>query len=152
MSTVITTDSPLNAVQQDKLAAFLDAIIPASEEKGLPSAKELDLVAYLSEQAADFIPLLINGLDNLDDQFPNLIPAERHPVVEVLSKTQAELFNGLLFHALACYYQDDRVLEALGLGAGPPFPRGNEVVEGDMSLLDPVLKRPRLYRKVTGTS
>ena len=152
MSSVITSDSPLKTSQQDKLAALLDAIIPANEEKSLPSAKELDLIAYLSDQAADFIPILIHGLDDLDDQFAGLTPADRHPVVEELSKTQAALFNGLLFHALACYYQDDRVLEALGLGAGPPFPRGNEIVEGDMSLLDPVLKRPRLYRKVTGTS
>ena len=63
MSSVITTDSPLNAAQQDKLAALLDAIIPANEEKSLPSAKELDLTAYLSDQAADFTPLLIHGLD-----------------------------------------------------------------------------------------
>jgi hypothetical protein len=152
MSSVITTDSPLKTAEQDKLAALLDAIIPANEEKSLPSAKDLDLVAYLNEQAADFIPLLIHGLDDLDDQFARLTAADRHPVVEDLSKTQAALFNGLLFHALACYYQDDRVLEALGMAAGPPFPRGNEIVEGDMSLLDPVLKRPRLYRKVTGTS
>jgi hypothetical protein len=152
MSDIITTDNPLSEAQQDKLAAFLDAIIPADEEKGLKGANELDLVAYLSDQAADFIPLLIHGLDSFDDQFAQLNPAERHLVVEDFSKTQAELFNGLLFHAFACYYQDDGVLEAIGMAAGPPFPRGNEVVEGDMSLLDPVLKRPRLYRKITGTS
>jgi hypothetical protein len=151
MSNVITTDSPLSAQQQDKLSALLDAIIPANQQKSLPSAKDLELVAYLNEQAADFIPLLIQGLDDLDDHFAQLTPTARHPVVERLGKTQAELFNGLLFHAFACYYQDDHVLEALGLGAGPPFPRGNEVVEGDMSLLDPVLKQPRLYRKVNGT-
>jgi hypothetical protein len=151
MSNVITTDSPLDSQQQDKLSTLLDAIIPANEEKSLPSAKDLDLVAYLNEQAADFIPLLIQGLDDLDDQFAQLTATDRHPVVERLGETQPELFNGLLFHAFACYYQDDHVLEALGLGAGPPFPRGNEVLEGDLSLLDLVLKRPRLYRKVTGT-
>jgi hypothetical protein len=48
---------------------------------------------------------------------------------------------------MACYYRDDRVLTGIGSHAGPPFPRGNEVPEGDLSLLDSVQASSKSYRK-----
>ena len=47
---------------------------------------------------------------------------------------------------LQCYYQDDRVMQSLGMEPRPPFPEGFEVEQGDWSLLDPVRGRPKLYR------
>jgi len=46
------------------------------------------------------------------------------------------------------YYEDDRVLVAIGLRAGPAFPKGYEMAETDWSLLDPVKKRQPFYRDV----
>ena len=48
---------------------------------------------------------------------------------------------------LQCYYRDDRVMRSLGMEPRPPFPNGHEVEQGDWSLLDPVRKRPKLYRE-----
>ena len=47
---------------------------------------------------------------------------------------------------LQCYYRDDRVLLSLGLEARPPFPKGHTLEQGDLSLLDPVRARPKLWR------
>jgi len=143
---IITTDNPLTAAQQATLSGILSVLIPADERRGLQSANELDLVVYINEQSPEFVPALIQILETFDDQFAALAESERHQLVDEYSKSQSDLFNALLFHTFACYYQDDRVLEAIGMNADPPFPRGNEIESGDLSLLDPVLKRPRLYR------
>jgi hypothetical protein len=44
------------------------------------------------------------------------------------------------------YYQAPRVVEALGLEARPPHPKGYEVELGDLTLLDEVRRRGKLYR------
>ena len=143
---MITTDHPLSGSQQEILIGLLDVIIPASDDGRMPSAGEIDIMAYIETHAPEFVAALIPGLDSLGAAFAALPQAGRVPLVEAFSLEQAGLFGTLLFHVYACYYQENRVLEGLGIGAGAPFPRGNTVIPGDLSLLDPVLKRPRLYR------
>ena len=144
---VIATDHPLTASQQHTLAALLDTLLPASDDGSMPSAQELDLMGYLHESAADFIPVAVEIIGNFDAEFTDLALSDRVSVVEAFSKAQPELFEGLLFHTYNCYYQDDRVLVGIGMTAGPPFPGGNTIEEGDLSLLDPVVQVPRTYRK-----
>ena len=50
-------------------------------------------------------------------------------------------------HTVTCYYQDDRVLAAIGLEARPPFPKGYDVPAGDLSLLEPVRRRGSIVRE-----
>ena len=144
---IITTDSPLSDEQKDKLAGLLDVIIPPSEDGSLPSAAEMDVAAYVQTHVPELLPALVQVLDGLDANFAALERSERHSLVEELSKSQADVFGLILFNTFACYYQDDGVHKAIGMEAGPPFPRGNTVEPGDLSLLDPVLERPTLYRK-----
>ena len=144
---VIATDHPLNAAQQQTLAALLDTLLPASEDGNMPSAQTLDLVGYLDEKAEDFIPVLMTIVGHFGDGFSDASLSDRYPAVEAFSKAEPESFEGLLFHTYACYYQDDRVLKGIGMAAGPPFPGGNTIEEGDLSLLDPVVQVARTYRK-----
>ena len=44
------------------------------------------------------------------------------------------------------YYEQPSVLLALGLEPRPPHPLGHTLEPGDLSLLDPVRRRPKLYR------
>jgi hypothetical protein len=149
---IITTDKPLSDAQQRKLASLLDVIIPASDDGSMPSAAEMDLIGYLSARAPEFVPMIIQGLATLDElsaarDFTALARGERQALATELSKAEPNLFNALHGHILSCYYQDDRALEGLGLPPGPPFPRGNTIEPGDLSLLDPVRQRPKLYRE-----
>ncbi len=144
---VIATDHPLTASQQQTLAALLDTMLPASDDGNLPSARELDLIGYIVDAAEDFIPLLVEIVDSFDEAFSDLSIAQRYPLVEAFSTTRTELFESLLFQLYDCYYQDDRVLEGIGMAAGPPFPEGNTIESGDLSLLDPVLEKSPTYRK-----
>jgi hypothetical protein len=55
----------------------------------------------------------------------------------------------LALDIVTCYYQQDRVLEGLGMEARPPFPTGYQVEQGDLSLLKPVIARGKIYRDVS---
>jgi hypothetical protein len=143
----IATDHPLTTSQRQTLSALVDTILPASDDGHMPSAREVDLLGYLVETAEDFIPVLVEVVGNFGDEFVGLTLSERYPLVEAFSKSQPALFEGLLFHTYTCYYQDDRVLQGIGMAAGPPFPTGNTIEVGDLSLLDPVVERSKTYRK-----
>ena len=152
-SVIITSDNPLSEEQHLKLSSLLEVIIPASDDGRMPSAGELDFVAYLREWAPEFLPKIVRVLDALDElcastrEFTTLARFERQLLVEELSRMQPDLFDELHRRTLSCYYQDDRVLIGLGLQPGPPFPRGNTIEPGDLSLLDAVRQRPKLYRE-----
>ncbi|MCZ6759354.1 MAG: hypothetical protein O7D29_03125 [Gemmatimonadetes bacterium] len=144
---VIATDHPLTDSQQQLLSTLLDTILPASADGNMPSGAGMNLLGYLSEQAEEFIPVLVEIVDSFGDVFVSLSQSDRYALVEAFSKAQVELFEGLLFHVYACYYQDVGVLEGIGMAAGPPFPSGNTIEAGDLSLLDPVVRKSRTYRK-----
>lgn len=144
---IISSDHPLPAAQREILTALLETIVPRSEDGNMPSAGELDLAGYLAGTAPEFLPALEQTLALLEESFPTLPPTDRYEEVKRFSETHGELFAQLLVHTYAMYYQDARVLEGIGTSAGPPFPRGNSVEPGDLSLLDVVLEKPRGYRK-----
>lgn len=146
---VIASDQPLDAAQRAKLAALLDVIVPASDDGRLPSAAEMDLLGYLGTEAAVFAPMLSGILAAFDEAFAERPFAQRLDSVQAFSEAEPQAFEALLFHVYGCYYADDRVLEAIGVGEGPPFPRGNQVQPGDLDLLDPVTKLNKGYRRVT---
>ncbi|MDP6621292.1 MAG: hypothetical protein QF754_03365 [Alphaproteobacteria bacterium] len=143
----VTTAHPMSGARQRRLSALLDTVLPASEDGTMPSAGELDFPAYVLEQSEAFMPALARIVDHFDDEFPDQPLSARLALVEEYSRTDAQAFNGLLFHIYDCYYQDDRVRELIGVLPGAPFPQGNVVEPGDLSLLDAVLARPRSYRR-----
>jgi hypothetical protein len=65
----------------------------------------------------------------------------------VLRGEEPSFLARLAQQTVTAYYQDDRVLQAIGMEARPPFPKGYEVPSGDLSLLDPVRARGRVYRE-----
>ncbi len=144
---LIASDAPLTAEQRAILTALADTIVPASEDGLMPSAGALDFLGYLEAAAPEFLPELPAILARFDADFPAENLAMRCERVKAWSEAAPEAFQGLLGHVYGCYYQDARVLEAVGVGAGPPFPRGNELEPGDLSLLDPVMAKPLEWRR-----
>jgi hypothetical protein len=134
------------------LALVLDEIIPPSPERGLPGAGEAGVAAYV-EQVLRALPdlrlLVTQGLADLGAlardrhgrRFAELPRTDR----QALLADQGFVFP-LTLHTYVGYYQTPRVAEALGLESRPPHPQGYEMEPNDLSLLDPVRRRPKLFR------
>ncbi len=161
---IIGTDSPVSAVQRATLDAVLNIIVPASEDGRLPSAVEVGVLDHIRDAAAgdavagapahDLIDTLREELDRLDDQartqfggaFAELAADDQETLVDNIRSNDPRFMSGLAMVTVTCYYQHDRVLEALGMEARAPYPQGYEVLSGDLSLLDPVIQRGKRYR------
>ncbi len=150
-----TASSEISETQMRLFAGVLDAIIPPGEGGAHPGAGEIGLGEILLQKVPELTPVLVQGLAVLREELENrqvadfaaLAEDEKHALLEQVGVREPGFLPGLLFHTYANYYQQPRVLEALGLEARPPYPRGYELEAGDLSLLDPVRKRPRLYRR-----
>ena len=138
------------------LDAVLDTLIPASEDGRMPSAGRLELGETIRQANGAFWPSTLEGLAALDEKarqkgaagFHALSPLDRRETLALSEESHPTLLPGLVFHTYSAYYRHPQVLEALGLEARPPFPKGFEIEEGDPSLLEPVQRRAPFYRKV----
>jgi hypothetical protein len=147
------TPNPLSETQQETLRAVLDTIVPASQGGRLPAAGALGLAAVLADKAPLLMPALAPGLTWLDEQagepgFAGLGTAARRDALAALTERDPGFLPGLVFHTYLHYYQRGEVLVGLGLEARPPYPGGYPLEENDLSLLDPVRERGRMYRDV----
>ena len=145
----VSIDHPLSEQQQSLLAALLDALIPASKDGTMPSAADVDFKYYLSTQAADFVADLTSILGTLDPAFPDLSLGERCEQLTEFSASEPQAFRNLLSRVYDCYYQDDRVRSEIGVVTGAVFPQGNQIIPGDLALLEPVIENASRhgYRK-----
>ena len=159
MSHSRTTDSQLvhnDPGRPKNLDIVLNLIIPPSEDGRLPGAAEYDVWGYICTVAGGLSQTIRDELDRLDQHAHKkfgkaLIVLENsiaQSVVDELRLVEPDFLADLARHTVSFYYQQDRVLEAIGLQARAPHPEGFEVVSGDLSLLDPVRRRASLYRKV----
>ena len=138
------------------LNAVLDTIIPASEDGRMPSAGGLELGESIREASGVFWPGTLEGLEALNasaqqkgaEGFHALSPTDRREILALSQETHPALLPGLVFQTYSAYYRHPQVLEALGLEARPPFPKGFEIEDGDPALLEPVQRRAPFYRKV----
>jgi hypothetical protein len=141
------------------LAAVLDTLVPPSGDGRLSGAGALGLAGAI-EEAVRRSPELgvairfgLAGLEALARRrdpggFAALAAPEREAALRELAVEQPGFLPGLLFQTYAAYYQHPRTLEGLGLEPRPPHPKGYAMETGDLGLLDPVRRRPPLYRKV----
>ncbi len=147
-----THDPQLSQDQKRLLTTVLDEIIPPSRDGLLPGAGEVGLVRYLEQvlqRTPALGPVITGGLSSIRDlagrrgsqSFGSLSSQDRREVLTELGTTQPAFIPTLVLHTYAGYYQDARVVEALGLEARPPFPKGYDLGPTDFALLDPVRQR-----------
>jgi len=137
------------------LAAFLDAIIPPTTDGRLPGAGApgiIDGIEPLVCADPELRALVSDGPSSLDAAARSLascsfveLAAEQR--AEVVSAVATELFQRVVLLVCKAYYQDPRVLDALGFEPRPPFPQGFAVAPTDPALLEPVRRRAPMYRK-----
>ena len=151
------SDDPLRDDQMRLLQSLCDQLVPPSADGRLPSAGAFDLRAHVAgtmRRMPMLRPVVEYGLSTLAD-----LATQRDPGGwDALSAVErADLFHGfaagdqffmpaLLMLVYSGYYQQARVVEALGLEARAPHPRGYAMEADDLSLLDPVRTRGKRYR------
>jgi hypothetical protein len=149
-----TQDPGFSTRQRRALESLLDEIIPRSGDGRLPGAGEAGLVDYIDRNAAGLRPAIERALSRLGElagergarDFAALSREDRLEVLNRVATDQPDLLPGLILHTYIGYYQSDRVLAGLGLEPRPPYPAGYEMEPGDLSLLDGVRRRSKLYR------
>lgn len=146
MSDIISTDQPFTRAEQAALNGLLDTLIPSSIDARKPSAADVGFVRYLTDQDPPFIPLVKSLLAVFRDFSVQIDIEVRHERVLAYSTENPEGFREFLSRVYDCYYQNDRVREAIGVASGAPFPQGNQIVSGDLSLLDPVIAEENRHR------
>jgi hypothetical protein len=143
---LISSDRPLTEAQRATLVALLDTLVPASDDGRMPSAADMDFLAHIERQDTAYLQQLPPLLDRFDAAFAARPLDERCTFVQRFSADDPAAFNALLLRVYDCYYQDDRVRRAIGVVTGAPFPQGNVLEAGDLSLLDPVLRNADRHR------
>jgi hypothetical protein len=138
------------------LAAVLDELVPPSPDGRMPGAGELGLADHVEAVLArtpELAPVIAQGLAAIDGIarsrgatcFATLPREQRAPLLRELPPTEP-LVPTLVFHAYTGYYQSARVLEGLGLEPRPPHPQGHVLEPGDLTGLDAVRRRGKIYR------
>jgi hypothetical protein len=145
------TDSALTPAQIEDLRAIAGIMIPASIEFDVPGADDLtiqaDILATLGRDA-DLVGEALNQIARLTKEpLASLAPAQQEAVATELRVTSGAAVATLTRVVLQCYYRDDRVVRSLGLELRAPYPKGHVLEDGDWSLLDPVRKRPPMWRR-----
>ena len=148
------SDAGLTPVQRDTLSAVLNMIVPPAADGRLPGAADMAvLLRHLAENPTTGAAIR-EDLDQLDREattrcgaaFAALDEVRRLCLLDEMRARDPMALHQLALATVTCYYQQDRVLEGLGMEARPPYPKGYQVEQGDLSLLNPVIARGRIYR------
>ncbi len=134
------------------LRALAGLMIPASTTHGVPGADDelifVDIVKNLERDTADAQTALRQLAALSGGAFADLSPERRAEVAARFEQEGGAPLFALNRVVLLCYYRDDRVIRSLGQEPRSPFPKGHVVDQGDWSLLDPVRRRPPMWRRI----
>ncbi len=146
------TYETLTDAETRDLRALAGLMIPASSTHGVPGADDdlifADILKSLERDTADAKTALQQLVTLSGGAFSDLTAERRGEVAARFKQEGGAPLFALNRVVLLCYYRDDRVMRSLGQEPRSPFPKGHVVEQGDWSLLDPVRKRPPMWRRV----
>ena len=156
MSDIIATDGRFSEEHRQVLSVLFDMMIPAVGP--MPSAADPNIARRTLAELSDHAELVTEALTALGElvskshqqSIDALDRTQRAVIVETFKPLRPAFIQILQAQTIASYYQDDRVLLALGLPTRSPHPGGYEVPATDWSLLDPVRARKPFYRQTGG--
>ena len=142
----------LNAEQKKILTVILNMIIPRSEDGKMPGAIDVGFFTFIDNTEKFF--WIKEGINKIIDEaqnkycnnFATLDVSEQKEIINQLRRKYLRFFNGLTIQVMQCYYKNEKVLELIGVEERPPFPNGYQIEKGDLSLLEPVFLRGKIYR------
>jgi hypothetical protein len=140
----------LTPAESRDLRCIAGMMIPASSEFDVPGADDAvifaDITGTMGRDLAHVREALVELAALARGAFADLDSARREAVIMAFRERGGVAAATLSRVILQCYYRDDRVVRSLGLEARAPFPKGHTLEQGDWSLLDPVRKRPKMWR------
>jgi hypothetical protein len=156
-SSMAGADAGLTSLQNETLSVLLNMILPPSADGRMPGAAGMAALIGQIAEARTTLPALRECLDQLDHEavtqygapFAAVDEVRRVSLLDQMRTQDPSALQQLALETVTCYYQQDRVLEGLGMEARPPFPTGYQVEQGDLSLLKPVIARGKIYRDVS---
>jgi len=139
---------------RETLLALLNIIIPPSEDGRIPGAVDVGFIEYMYKEHID--EWIIAGLQKIQKEalsryaaaFHTIETPQQMQIIEALRSRLFRFFTQLTIEVIKIYYQDDRVLLAIGAEPRAPFPLGYSLMDGDLSLLGEVYERGKIYRDV----
>ena len=140
--------------QTELVARVLDRIVPPNDK--MPGAGEI-AVEHLDRFVAASSQLkrtFNNGLTEIElhaqqsfsGAFASLTGEQQDEVLRQVEAKDSGFFDLLVRQTYNGYYTDPRIIEALGLEPRGPQPRGYRVEMGNISLMENVQRRGRIYR------
>jgi len=153
MSNNINKFSPAKA-EEKTLSTLLNLLIPPSTTYKKPGGSEVNFFTYMHEKnnfnlVQDILLKIKDEANKVHGQdFSMLTASDQAHIVKLIQRNNFHSFTRLINEIIQCYYQNDKVLESIGLEPRPPFPDGYYVDEGDLTLLIPVFERGKIYRDI----
>ena len=154
-SPLIITDNRFDARECSVLSTLARIIIPASEQYGLPGADDEAIFSILLHKGVRWEPQLKRGVRDFVQfakdcklELSALNDDDLASLVDEFEELHPDFVQTMMTLTAQSYYMDERVLNALELPTGPPFPDGHEVQPGDWTLLEPVKQREKFYREI----
>ena len=153
MNTATLHDNAFGEHEQSILRTLAGLMIPPVDD--VPGASDETIFAVVLARLEPSAALVQRAVSVLDAEarrewgsdFLALEEGRQRAICEL--DLDSEFRNEFQLQVVTSYYEDDRVLIAIGLRPGPAFPEGYEIKETDWSLLDPVKDRQPLYRDVS---
>ena len=141
--------------QKDFIKSILNIIIPESE--GFPAAGELEIYNHIDNvlsKSPYLKRIFLEGLtciqsisnEKFQKNFVSLNDFQKNNILEHIEFSKTDFFNALVLHTYNGYYTNKSVLSILGPHARPPQPLGYDLEEGDLSSLEIVKNRGKIYR------
>ena len=144
------SDMNLSPAETRDFRLIAGIMIPASEAFGVPGADDATIFADIVKSVGRDIAHVKTALARLSSlaggAFAEQSEAKRDAAAQAFLEQDSPEVVTLGRTILQGYYRDDRVVRSLGLEPRPPFPKGHTLEQGDWSLLDPVKKRPKMWR------
>jgi hypothetical protein len=149
------TKNFMSEAQRNLAAQVLNRLVPTHD--GLPGAGDVGVVKYLDCSGGASLPLrriltdLLSAIEAISQtdyaaSFGSLSIDRKTGVLQQIESANGPGFTELLRRTYAGYYSEPIVLDALGIDARPPQPRGYSLAPFDTAILERVRKRDQAYR------
>ena len=131
---------------------LLDTIIPPNLEIGIKGGSSIDLEEILGTKeytiiTDKFSSLIIETANENHIRDLELLSIEN--LQKIIQKTKIKnfrFFNYIASLITEFYYLNKENRQALNLKTLPPFPEGNIIDDIDLTILEPVFNRGKIYR------